>query len=49
MADDVFVIENGTTLRGYPRREESPAAFEWPNAVAQWVKKENGDRPRFAC
>ena len=49
MADDVFVIENGTTLRGYPRREESPAAFEWPNADAQWVKKENGDRPRFAC
>ena len=40
MADDVFVIENGTTLRGYPRREECPAAFEWPNEDAQWVEAE---------
>ena len=31
MADDVFMIENGTVLRGYPRREGGPAAFEWPN------------------
>lgn len=40
MADDVFVIENGAMLRGYPRREESPAAFEWPNEDAQWVEAE---------
>lgn len=40
MDDDIFVIENGTTLRGYPRRVESPAAFEWPNEDAQWVEAE---------
>ena len=40
MDDDVFVIENGTTLRGYPRREDGPAAFEWPNEDAQWVEAE---------
>lgn len=38
MADDVFVIENGATLRGYPRRAESPAAFKWPNEDARWVE-----------
>lgn len=40
MADDVFVIENGTTLLGYPRRAESPAAFKWPNEDVQWVEAE---------
>lgn len=40
MADDVFVIENGAMLRGYPRREDGPAAFEWPNEDAQWVESE---------
>ena len=40
MADDVFVIENGTTLRGYPRRAESPAAFKWPSEDAQRVESE---------
>lgn len=40
MADDVFVIENGTTLRGYPRREDSPATFKWPNEDAQRVEAE---------
>ena len=40
MSDDVFVIENGTTLRGYPRRAESPAAFKWPSEDAQRVESE---------
>ena len=40
MADDVFVIENGAMLRGYPRRAESPAAFKWPNEDVQWVESE---------
>ena len=40
MVNDVFVIENGATLLGYPRREESSAAFEWPNEGAQWVEAE---------
>ena len=38
MADDVFVIENGAMLRGYPRRAESPAAFKWPNEDVQGVE-----------
>ena len=40
MAGDGFVIENGTTLRGYPRRGESPAVSKWPNEDAQWVESE---------
>lgn len=40
MADDVFVIENGATLRGYPRRTESPEAFAWPSEEARWVEGE---------
>lgn len=40
MADDVFVIENGAMLRGYPRREESPEAFAWPSEEARWVEGE---------
>ena len=40
MADDDFVIENGATLRGYPRREESPEAFKWPSEDVRWVEGE---------
>ena len=40
MADDVFVIENGATLRGYPRRTESPEAFAWPSEEARGVEGE---------
>ena len=40
MVNDVFVIENGATLRGYPRRAGSPEAFKWPNEDAQWVEAE---------
>ena len=35
-----FAIENGTALRGYPRRVKSPAAFEWPNEDVQSVEAE---------
>ena len=38
MADDVFVIENGATLRGYPQRAESPSAFNWPNEDVRGVE-----------
>lgn len=37
MTDDVFVIENGATLRGCPRRMESPSAFNWPNEDVRGV------------
>ena len=40
MPDDVFVIENGATLRGYPRRAESPSAFNWPNEDVRRVDVE---------
>lgn len=40
MADDVFMIENGATLRGYPRRTECPEAFAWPSEEARWVEGE---------
>ena len=40
MADDVFTIENGATLRGYPRRAESPAAFKWPGEDARRAEVE---------
>ena len=38
MTEDVFTIENGTALRGYPRRAESPAAFKWPDEDVQWAE-----------
>lgn len=37
MTDDVFVIENGATLRGFPRRAESPSAFNWPKEEVRRV------------
>ena len=37
MTDDVFVIENGATLRGFSRREESPTAFNWPKEEVRRV------------
>ena len=40
MTDDVFTIENGATLRGYPRRAESPAAFKWPGEDARRAEVE---------
>ena len=40
MPDDVFVIETGATLKGYPRRAESPSAFNWPKEDARRVDVE---------
>lgn len=40
MADDVFEIENGAMLRGFPRSAESPSAFSWPNEDARRVDVE---------
>ena len=40
MTEDVFTIENGAMLRGYPRRAESPAAFKWPNEDVRRVEAE---------
>ena len=40
MTDDVFVIENGTSLLGYPKREGCPQAFNWPNEAVRWVEAE---------
>ena len=40
MTDDVFAIENGATLRGYPRRAETPAAFMWPGEDARRAEVE---------
>ena len=37
MAEEVFVIENGATLRGFPRRAESPSAFNWPKEEVRRV------------
>ena len=40
MADDVFVIGNGATLRAYPQRAESPSAFNWPKEDVRRVDVE---------
>ena len=40
MTEDVFAIENGATLRGYPRRAEGPAAFKWPDEDVRWAEVE---------
>lgn len=35
MDGDMFTIENGMVLQGFPRRDQSPEAFKWPDTERQ--------------